>query len=93
MKEIEVSTHEFKNGLAHFMHELELGHYDRIVVKRHKKRVGVFTSLLPAQKHGPYGFGFLKDRLKFTPEEWKAWENLDEEIARDFEAAIDDDSA
>ena len=78
-KDIEVTSHYFKTHFSAFMRDLETGRYDRIVVKRNKKPVGVFS--LPERKPPERKLGLLEGQLKFDK---KAWDSMDEDIARDF---------
>ena len=85
-KDLEVTTHHFKTHISALIRELEAGHYDRIVVKKNKYPVGVFT--LP-EKKPVRRLGFLKDKIRMDEDDWKRWDALDAEIVKDFEDSID----
>jgi hypothetical protein len=89
-KDIEVTTHHFKTHLSALIRDMQAGRYDRIIVKKNKHPIGVFTRpSLPARRSLA---GFMKDEIKFTEKEWRRWMNIDKEVEKDFEDSIDADS-
>jgi antitoxin (DNA-binding transcriptional repressor) of toxin-antitoxin stability system len=85
MKEIEVTTHEFKTHISSIIQRMKRGEMDRVIVKKNKKPVGVFH-LHEDEQPKKRKIGFMQDKFgPMTTADWEAWDKLDLEIQKDFE--------
>lgn len=88
MKEIHVSTHEFKTHISDLIRQMKRGDADCIIVKNNKKPVGVFR-LYEQDTPKKRKIGFLAPQNKaITAQDWARFDALDAQITDDFEGAL-----